>query len=322
VTSPARRLLVLGAAALLFVCGALALAYEYGLIEFGDPYLELPDDESVTLSFAGTLPAEGESPLAAPLGIAIGGRRVFVAESGAGRVAVFSTGGTRLSSIVLPVAPGASRAVPTSVAALGPRRVAVIDAAAGEVLVVRAVGDEGAVLFRVGERDPATAPVNPTAVAYADGALYVADAASASIRRYDKRGRYESEIGAGLEPPLGYIGGMAVADGKLVLAESGSDRVFRIDLDTGERADLCPGVQALPRGIGATTGGGVAITEVLGGTVYVCDGAGERINTVDRTSLPDVAPGAPEGVAWRNRTGRLYITDPDQGKVVLINVRM
>ena len=319
-TQRARRLLVAGAVALL-VGIALVAAYDYGIIEFGDPYPGLPEDESVALSLAGTFPAEGESLLAAPLGIAIGGRRVFVAESGAGRVAVFSTGGKRRSSIALPVAEASVRAVPTSLAALGPRRVAVIDAAAGEVLVARATGDEGRVLFRVGERDPETAPTNPTAVAYAGGTLYVADAASATIKRYDRRGRFEGEIGAGLDPPLGYIGGMAVADGTLVLAESGSDRVIRLDPETGERAELCPGVQALPRGIGASTDGGVAITEVLGGTVYVCDGDGTRVYTIDRTTVPEAALGSPEGVAWRGRRDRLYVTDPDQGKVVIINMR-
>lgn len=322
VTQRARRLLVLGAAAVLVVGAALAMAFEYGLIEFGDPYPRLPADGSVGPSLAGSFPAEGEAPLAAPLGIAIGGRRVFVAESGAGVVAVFSTGGKRLSSIVLPVAEGSPRAVPTSLAALGPRRVAVLDGAAHEVVVARAVGETGRVLFRVGERDPATAPVDPTAVAYASGTLYVADRATATIKLYDRRGRFEREIGGGLEPPLGYIGGMAVADGQLVLAESDADRVIRFDPQTGERIELCPGLHALPRGVGATADGGVAITEVLGATVHVCDGDGGLTHTIDRTTAPEAALGSPEGAIWRGKTGRLYVTDPDQGKVVIINMRI
>lgn len=310
------------AAVLLAAALVLMVAYEYGWVEPGDPFAPLPDDLSVAASLAGAIPQPGSAPLASPMGIAIAGRRVFVAESGAGRVAVFTVAGKPLRPIVLPVAEGAIRAVPTSIASMGLRTVAVVDAAAGRVLVMRATGDKGRLRFRIGEDDPTAAPARPTAVAYANGTLYVADAATGTILRYDRRGRPKGALGGDSDPPLGYIGGMAVSGGALVVAESDSDRVFRLDLASGERTEVCPGVQALPRGIGAVTGGRVAITEVLSGTVYVCGGESGQTKTIDKATAPDAVLASPEGVAWRGRANRLYVTDPDQGRIVVINVRM
>lgn len=287
----------------------------------GDPFFGLSDDPSVLVSYAGAFPSDGETTLADPMGVAIGGRRVFVAESGAGRIAVFSTTGKHLSSIVLPVKEGAMRAVPTALVALGPRRVAVIDAAAGEVLVARAVGKSGTILFRVGAADPDTAPRRPTALAYGAGTLYVADAASGTIKCYDRRGRFRREIKGASQVPLGFIGGMAYTGGSLIVTESDSGRVVRVDVATGAVAGFCADARALPRGVVAMTGGAVAVSDVLGGAVTVCDDEGRVVRTVDRTTVAQAALSSPEGVAWRGRTGRLYVTDPDQGKVVVVNVR-
>jgi DNA-binding beta-propeller fold protein YncE len=189
------------------------------------------------------------------------------------------------------------------------------------VLVARAVGKSGKVLFRVGADDPDTAPGRPTALAYGAGTLYVADAASGTIKCYDRRGRFVREIEGASQAPLGYIGGMAYTDGSLIVTESDSGRVTRIDAATGAVAGFAGDARALPRGVVAMREGAVAVSDVLGGAVTVCDSEGRVVLTVDRTTVAQAALRSPEGVAWRQQTRRLYVTDPDLGKVVVINVR-
>lgn len=314
---------LLVAMAAIVIVAALVVAVSVVGWPFGnDPFAPLPDDRSVVVNLAGSFPAEREEPLAGPHGIAIDGASVYVAEADAGQIAVFSVRGKRVGEIILTPAAGSDSAVPTSLAAAERRRVAVVDAVAKRVLVYK-VTRRGAsdLLFTVGETDAATAPVHPTAVAYGHGVFYVADAETDTIGVYDSDGAFVSSLAAALDPPLGHIGGIAVTDKQLVLTESDRGRVVVFDLGSGAVSSVFTDAYALPRGIVAMRDR-VAVAEVLGGAVHVCDATGARTHTIDVRTVPERPPVSPEGVAWNDSTGRLYVTEPDAGRVRVFNVRL
>ena len=280
----------------------------------------LPADESVAVSVAGSFPGPGEDPLANPLGLAIDGGRVYVAEADAGRIRVFDLAGARYGEIVLVTADRALAAYPTSVAATGDGRLAVVDSAAGRVLVIDATVGDAVVLATLGEAQEDTAPLQPTAVAYLDGTFYVSDGLTHTVKLYNDEGLYQGEVGASVTPALTYPGGLAVVDSQLVVADSNAGRVLSIDLDSSAAHDF-PDRYTLPRGI-AGVRDGVAVTDVFAGAVYVCDDRGARTHTIDADTLPESPLDSPEGVAWAGGDRRLYVTDSTRGKVVVFNVRI
>ena len=76
-------------AVIVILAGVIVALSIFGWPFGSDPWAKLPDDPSVIVNLAGYFPAEGETPLDSPAGIAISGRRVYVAESGPGRIAIF-----------------------------------------------------------------------------------------------------------------------------------------------------------------------------------------------------------------------------------------
>lgn len=288
-----------------------------------DPWAPLSSDESVDADLAGYFPASDEQPLAKPLGIAIVGSRVYIAESGAGRVAIFTAGGKRTGEIVLRGAEGGAAAAPIAVEAAGSRKVAILDATSGSVLVYSTpfLWMKPRLLLTIGEADARTAPQRATAVAYSEDEYYVADAGSGSVRVYDAEGTFVREIASGLEPPIGYAGDMVVDGERLVIADSGSDRVVSVSLKTDGDVVVFPDAYALPRGV-CSAEGGVAVGAVLGAAVYVCEADGLRTHVIDADTMADWPPSSPEGVAWHGAMNRLYVTEPDYGRVVIFNVRM
>jgi len=312
----------------LYVAGAIvAVTLGLGLTvsllmrpEGGVDLAGLPADRSVTVNVAGSFPPPGEDPLANPLGIAIDGGRVYVAEADAGRIQVFDLRGGRYGDIRLATAGGALTAYPTSLAATGDGRLAVVDGAAGKVLVVDAQAGDATILMTLGEAQANTAPVQPTAVAYSEDSFYVSDGISHTIKIYGEDGRYQGELGAAVRPALTYPGGLAIVDGEVVLADSNAGRVLAMNIDSGAARDF-PDRYSLPRGV-ARVQQGVAVCDVFSAAVYVCDSSGTRTHSIDSDSVPESPLETPEGVAWAQRSERLYVTDAASGKVVVFNVRI
>lgn len=317
----APRVFYVALAAVVVVAG-LGLAATLALRpEGGIDLAGLPDDASVTVSLAGSFPGPGSDALATPLGIAIDKGRVYVAEADAGRIQVYDLRGGRFGEIVLPVASGALTVYPTSLAVTGNGRLAVVDGAAGRVIVVSAkVGDDAGVLVTLGADEPATAPLQPTAVAYASGTFYVADGITHTVKRYGDDGRYLGESATAVRPALTYTGGIAIVGDEIVLSDSNAGRMLAIDIGS-EAVREFPDRYVLPRGV-TRVGSGVAVADVFSRAVYVCDERGSRTRTIDAETVPDSPLASPESVAWSQSTKRLYVTDSSRGKVVVFNVRM
>jgi DNA-binding beta-propeller fold protein YncE len=54
----------------------------------------------------------------------------------------------------------------------------------------------------------------------------------------------------------------------------------------------------------------------------VCAITGARTHTIDPQTVGARPPVTPEGVAWHDATTRLYVTEPDAGRIVVFNVRL
>ena len=312
---------LVAAMAVIVILAAAAVALSILGWPFGDdPFADLPDDPSVRVGLAGYFPADDEDPLIEPTGIAIDGSRVYITEAGAGRVAIFSVKGERAGEVELEVADGQSRAVPTAITEVGSRRFAVVDARGNRVYVYRVSGGSAELLYRLGEDDPDIAPARPTAVTYHGRELYVADSTAGDIKVYDRDGGLVRSLSGDAATSLGHVGGMAVAGRQLVVSQSGANRVLALDLKTGSVIATFEDAYALPRGVAAVRDG-VAVAEVLGAAVRVCDADGEQTHSIDAKTVPGGPPAAPECAAWHDRTGRLYVTEPDLGRVTVYGVR-
>ncbi|MHB1016870.1 MAG: NHL repeat-containing protein [Coriobacteriia bacterium] len=281
---------------------------------------ELSDDSTATVGFAGMFPAEEKPGLSNPIGVTWDGERLFVAESDAGVVRIFDAEGGRLGSIVLAAAYGLPTAYP-SVLAIAGERLAIVDNAANRVIVVAAEPAEPAeVAFTLGEDDDA--PAQPTAVAYAEGEFYAADAGDGMIKVYDDQGAHVRSLGKALEPALGFVGSIEVADGRLYVADSNAGRVLVLDSATGEQIAVFDDRYALPRVIDQMDKAHFAVLDAFERAAYIVTADGARIDAIDAESVPEGPMSSPRGAVWVDDGARLYVTDGALGRVVVYNVRV
>lgn len=282
--------------------------------------VELSRDSTATVGFAGMFPAEDAVALANPLGIVWDGERLFVAESDAGVIRIFDAEGGELGRIAIPAAGDASAAYP-SVLAIAGERLAIVENAGNRVLVVGMEStDNPEVLLVLGAA--ADAPIQPTAVAYGQGEFFVADAADATIKVYDDEGSYQRSLGVGITPGLGFVGAIAVTDGRLLVADSNAGRVLVLDPETGDQSAVFADRYALPRAIDLIGDDRLVVVDAFERAAYIAMADGTRVDTVDAESVPDGALSSPRGVAWLGEDSRLYVTDGGLGRVMVYNVRL
>lgn len=282
---------------------------------------EFPEGSTNVMMYAGRFPAPEDAALENPIGIDSDGELLYVAESGAGRVAVFTLDGRRLDDIVVPPIEGRADAYPSEVAVLGDKRIAVIDSASARVLVLSTAKTPELVMVL---GDGATrAPRQPTALALAQGELFVADGETHTILVFSAdSGEYLRELGQDLSPSLTYCGGMFLADDGLHVTDSNAGRILVLDAHSGVLVRLFPERYTLPRGIVRGIGSEEFVVDTFGMKVVAVTGEGvRRISTSD---LPDTAPAllSPRDACWIEDTGRLYVTDADAGEAVVYNVRL
>jgi outer membrane protein assembly factor BamB len=281
-----------------------------------------PQDTTATITFAGVFPGQADPPLANPLGIAVIGRRVFVAESDAGVIREFAEDGARVRVIRLPRASKRLAAYPADLAAVSDDALAVVDTASSRVFVVSLVtdGDKPLVL---GEQDPKTAPSQPTAVARLADGIAVADGSDHTIKVYDAEGVYLRSIGGSLKPQLAFAGGMALVGGRLYVADSNAGRVIAIDPETGALVGMLPDRMQLPRGLGPADAGRLLVVSTFGRSLSLYDSAGTLVASITPdTGTPEAAARfvLPKGVAWMASTGRVYVSDAGDGRIRVYNL--
>jgi DNA-binding beta-propeller fold protein YncE len=286
------------------------------------PLAAAPKDATSTITFAGSFPADPEQPLVNPLGVAVIGERVFVAESDAGVIREFAADGGRVRTIALPRASEAKPAYPADLAVIDENTLAVMEAASARVLVV-SLGANADEPIALGVEDLATAPKQPTAVARLADGIAVADGRDHDIKVYDTSGAYLRTLGAGLEPPLTFPGGMSLVGGRLYVADSNSGRVLALDPETGAQVGALTAPLQLPRGIAAVDGGRLLVVSTFGRSLTLFDAVGTLTSSVTPHSdgIDSTARLVlPRGVAWMAATGRAYVSDAGSGRIRVYNV--
>lgn len=281
--------------------------------------LEEPSGDG-PVSYAGSFPAEDDDALANPLGITYDGEYLYVAESDAGAIRIFDTDGRCVGTIGLPVADGQRSAYPSSIAVAG-ERLAVVDNAANRVIVIPAEpAEEAAVELTLGAEGDA--PTLPTAVAYARGEYFVADAADGSIRVYGENGKYLRALRLGEATPAGFVTALTESGGVLYAAHSGTGKALAVDVTTGESVEPLGGTYSLPRAVEPVSEELLVVVDGLDRSAHVIDHEGSRLASIDASTVPEGPMSAPRGAAWIADESRLYVTDAGTGQVHVYNIQI
>lgn len=289
----------------------------------GVPLIGFSAESTGTVAFAGQFPSIEAPPLGGPRGIDHGGGRLYIAMAEAGAIGVFTEDGANLETITIAPAGGSPVSYPIDVAVISAEKLVVVDTSGNRIVVV----DPGnpAAASPLGARDEFSIG-QPTAVEYFNGELYVADAADGMIKVFDSSGRPLRAIAAGLEPPITYVGDMHGASGTLWVSDSNAGRVLGLDPETG---DIIRSIQMrfdLPRGIVSDAAGRIYIAEAFAGIVRVFDSDGtDMVDTVGDEPIEGFDRGAtmtrPEALWWNATESRLYVSDPEQGRIKVYNIR-
>jgi sugar lactone lactonase YvrE len=298
----------------------------------GDPFVVIGDFPGTFRIVAGIPDSIGsevgatatETPLHMPIGLATGvDGTVYIADHGNARLlALLPSGGVEVlvdQSLPQPRPSAPNELAVTNAGLLlitdpGSHRVFSLDPGSGALLTLAGTGQRG-----VG---PDTADAlttrleTPTGIAVApDGTVFFTEFYAHRIRRLDADGRLTTFAGTGVP---GFTGddnpalsarlrnptGLAIADGRLYVADTGNNRIRVIDLTTGI---ITTAAGAGPGGFGGD--GGPAKEALLNAPLAVAaaDGAG-TIYVGDLLAVGETALDSPQGLAL-SPLGLLIVSD-------------
>ncbi len=284
--------------------------------------ISFPAESTATVMYVGEFPAQGEPALLNPLGIDMRDDTLYVAESDAGRVSLFSLDGVAKGAVELPIADGVSSAYPSDVAVLGKDRLVVVDNAGLRVLIMSADPEERQpVTVIVGRVDAATRPVQPTAVAVGGDEVFVADAGDQTIKVYGADGAFLRSIAGDLDQPLTFVGGMVVQGTDLYVTDSNAGRTLVVDTRSGARKRTFPDARALPRGVCVGLADGLLLVDTFERSVFLTSPEGRILDEIDGTVSGDGALGSPRDAAWSALRTQAYVTDASSGRVAVYKMR-
>jgi sugar lactone lactonase YvrE len=270
--------------------------------------------------------SDGPEALVEPIGVAVAGGRLYVADAGRGEIVVFTSGGTRVTSF------GKGRLVTPLYVALNPLdgRLYVTDRVLRAILVFDIKGGYMRTLVPEdrGNGSDAVAPWNPLAIAFTDaGAMYATDADGRQrILKVGPTGvlvaiasRFVPSGPAGTS--VAYANGVAAAVKRVLVADSNNRRLLLFDTDLHYQGAVA--FDGLPRGA-CTVSGGVrpifAVADTTGGSVRLVDGAGSVVRSFDGRGTDGGALVEPTGVA-HDGASLLYVTDNGNRRISVWRVR-
>jgi len=285
--------------------------------------VNLSEDSTATIGFAGAIPSFEESSLARPLGLDGDEGNLYVALADAGAIAVFGYDGALETTLPVAIAEGAASATPVDLAVLSDGRIAVVDTAGSRVLII----DPGDPNSR-GEEFPGGTGAgrisDPTAIEAADDSIFVADASDGSVKEYSETGSLVRSMTFESPQPT-FIGGLCVDGDTLWVSDSNADRVISVDLGAARQSSVLQQKLALPRGIAVTGEGEVMVAETFGRRISVFDPAGQLSMMFPDETTENVGDvgllKAPESVFWDEESSRLYVTDVIDGRIKVYNYR-
>jgi len=295
-----------------------------GVMAWSDATAWIPGPSMTTTEASVTvLPSisSAEATRAQPVGIAVSGDRLYVADSRRGLVDVLSRDGRHVATI------GKGFLKAPAYVAVGPvdGRVYVSDRGRDSVVVYSATGDLLRVLDPAGVDPTSTAPPwRPLALGFApDGTLYVTDASTRQqVVVFSPTGRRIGVFGAGL--PVGRTGqrlsfanGVAATRDRVLLADSNNGRILVLDR-SGALVRVVP-TQGLPRGIAALADGRFVVADAALGSVSAYSARGALTGEAGLSGGSAGMFAEPSGVALSD-DGRIFVADTGNGRVDVLRM--
>jgi DNA-binding beta-propeller fold protein YncE len=272
--------------------------------------------------FLTTFGTDGPGLLREPLGVAIDGDKVYVADAGRGEIVVFSTDGEFVRAF------GTGRLPKPTYLARNPLdgRLYVSDRRLGALIVF---GIDGSVVgtFTPAADDTegaaAVASWRPLGLAFADdGTMYVSDVGSRQrIVSFGPTRRYRAETAAALPGgTLSFVNGLAAVNGSVLAADSNNARLVTFSESLGLVRSA--GFAGLPRGlcsIPGTQGGAFAVANATGGEVRIVARDGSMLATFGSSGSGEGELSQPTAVAL-DAHNRVYVSDTGNARISVWSV--
>lgn len=330
---PGRRTLLALSIALVVVVVALAvvvLLIQLDLIGF-DPRIPLTKEYSpysppgFVFNLYGGARKTGEE-LAKPMGISLGGDRIFVSDGAHGLIKVFDRRGNIVNSFPLRQGPPGRGNVPVSTYPVGlavgeSGRLYISDLDGSSIMVFDRDGRTLGLFPRSAESRSLLK--KPLALAAAGGLLYVTDIGDQSVKIFDEKGKLVRKFGkAGRgEGEFAFPNGIAVSrDGSIFVADSNNSRV-QVFSPEGKFKVLFQGDPplSLPRGLAIDGLDRLHVTDTLAHKVAVFTLKGKFLFSYgweeDEEETSERQLYYPNGIAIDSEGRRIYITDKGNNRV-------
>jgi DNA-binding beta-propeller fold protein YncE len=257
-----------------------------------------------------------------PVGVAVSGDRLYVADGRRGLIDVLTRDGSRVATI------GAGLLEAPAYVAVGPvdGRVYVTDRGRDQVVVFSATGELIRIVGPEGIDPTSTAlPAwRPLGLGFApDGTLYVTDAsASQQVVVFSPTGRRVGAFGPDLPAgrtgaPLSFANGVGATDDTVLVTDSNNGRVLVLDRSGGFIRELLVG--ALPRGIAVLPDGRFVVADAALGVVRSYSAVGMQTSEAGAVGETAGMFATPSGVAISD-DGRVFVGDTGNGRVDVLRM--
>ncbi len=258
-----------------------------------------------------------------PLCVAVSGGRVYVADSGHGRIEVFSTDRQFLFNFQVRITPlkegvspsQASYPVGITIGKFGKdERVFVSDLCNQKILVFDSNGHFLKFFY-------SRSLNKPLALAFFEGRLYVTDIGDHTVKIFTHGGRLLRRIGrsGSKDGKLSFPNGIFVdKSGTIFVADSNNGRVQVFSSDGKFERQFKGSLNkklSLPRGIAIDKKNRVHVVDALGHKVFVFSRTGNLLFTYGEEGPPREQLSFPNGIAIDNSDRRIYVTDRGNNSV-------
>ena len=295
-----------------------------GVIAWSDATAWIPGPGMTTTEASVTvLPSipSAEATAAQPVGVAVSGDRLYVADARRRLVDVMSRDGSHIATI------GAGFLKAPAYVVVGPvdGRVYVSDRGRDSVVVYSSTGDLLRVLDPAGVDPTGTVPPwRPLALGFApDGTLYVTDASTRQqVVVFSPTGRRTGAFGADFPvgrtgQPLSFANGVTATRDRVLVADSNNGRILMLDR-SGVLVREIP-TQGLPRGIAALADGRFVVADAALGSVSAYSAGGELTGVAGLSGDSAGMFAEPSGIAL-SADGRIFVSDSGSGRVDVLRM--